>query len=80
MKEIDEPVEPVNPNWPPKETVDKPSKINEKKRARKKEKFQETSKSQSSCFSDRSSKRHCILCGWVVVFLCILWVNLYVSM
>ena len=44
MKEIDEPVEPVNPNWPPKETVDKPSKINEKKRARKKEKFQEQNK------------------------------------
>ena len=41
VKEIDEPAEPVNPNWPPKETVDKPSKINEKKRKRKKEKVQE---------------------------------------
>ena len=44
VKEIDEPTLPVNPNWPPKETVDKPSTINEKKRKRKKEEAQEQNK------------------------------------
>ena len=44
VKEIDEPTLPVNPEWPPKETVDKPSTINEKKRKRKKEKAPDQSK------------------------------------
>ena len=59
MKEIDEPAEPVNPNWPQKETVDKPSKINEKKRKRKKEKVQEQNKRKKFSLLSSGCKHFC---------------------
>ena len=43
VKEIDE-AQTKNANWPPPQNVDKPSKINEKKRTRKKENIQQEKK------------------------------------